>query len=115
MFEIFKHLIGHGILVYIDDLIIYSETMDEHLKLLCEVLTIFREQKYFINLKKSEFGLKELEFLGFIVGGDQIRPTPEKFNVIQQWQIPKNNDEDRKSVVKGKSVSGRVNLGGRRI
>src|SRR3546814_3060923 len=74
MFEIFKHLIGHGILVYIDDLIIYSETMDEHLKLLCEVLTIFREQKYFINLKKSEFGLKELEFLGFIVGGDQIRP-----------------------------------------
>jgi hypothetical protein len=93
MFDIFKHLIGHGVLIYIDDLIIYSATKEEHLRLLREVLTIFRKHKYYVNLRKSEFGLKELEFLGFIVGGDQVRPTPEKVNVIQQWPTPKSRED----------------------
>ena len=67
MYAILGHLIGHGVLIYIDDLIIYSETLEEHLEILGKVLQIFRENKYYCNLKKSEFGLQELEFLGYIV------------------------------------------------
>src|SRR3546814_7931336 len=84
--------IGHGVLIYIDDLIIYSDTLEEHLALLHKVLTIFRKNRYYCNLKKSEFGLSELEFLGFIVGNDQLKPTPEKIDLIKNWIVP-----DRKS------------------
>ena len=88
MYAILGHLIGHGVLIYIDDLIIYSETLEEHLEILGKVLQIFRENKYYCNLKKSEFGLQELEFLGYIVGNDQIKPTPEKIDVIKNWKAP---------------------------
>ncbi|KAB2836622.1 MAG: DDE-type integrase/transposase/recombinase [Caedimonadaceae bacterium] len=96
MNAILGHLIGHGVLVYIDDLIVYADTLERHLEILREVLAIFRKNRYFCNLKKCEFGLRELEFLGFIVGNDQVKPTPEKINIIKSWKTPDAKDTSEK-------------------
>src|ERR1044071_3973262 len=71
------------VMVYLDDVIIYSHTFEEHLKHLEEVLNRIHEANLRLKAEKCYFGANELQFLGHVVGEDGIKPDPEKVEKIR--------------------------------
>jgi len=70
---------------YIDD-VVFSKTWEEHLEHLRAVLTALQQAGLTLKLPKCQFGLKEVKYLGHIIGGGQLRPDPEKLDAIQSYQ-----------------------------
>ena len=66
--------------IYVDDIVVYSESLEDHLVHLRKVLQRLRE--LFVKLKKCSFAQSEIVFVGFIVGRKGIRPVPEKLQTI---------------------------------
>ena len=95
MNEIFYDCIDDFIVVYMDDLLIYSKTPDEHLRHLEVVLSRLAEKKLYVAPHKCQFMEKETEFLGLIVGCNGIRVNPEKVAVLRDWPKPKSLTEVR--------------------
>ena len=81
--------------VFFDDIIVFSKTLEDHKNHLQEVFTELRENKLFVNGKKSEFFLEEIRYLGHIISKEGIRMDPDKLKVIEEWSIPKNLHELR--------------------
>ena len=75
--------------IYVDDIVVYSESLEDHLVHLRKVLQRLREHQLFVKLKKCSFAQSEIEFVGFIVGRKGIRPVPEKLQTISDWPVPK--------------------------
>ncbi len=80
-------------LPYLDDIIIYSETFDQHLNDIESVLQRFGKHKFKIKLKKCHFCQKQIKFLGHIVSAEGIRPDPDKIRVVQDYILPKSVKE----------------------
>ena len=74
--------------VFFDDILVFSETEQEHHKHLEIVFQELRKHKLFVNAKKSEFFLKEIHYLGRIVSHNQVRMDPEKIKVIVERPMP---------------------------
>jgi hypothetical protein len=77
------------VIVYIDDILIYSRSELDHVRDLKRVLEKLRENKLYVNAEKNEFALRELEFLGQVLAGDGIRPDPKKIQAIREWDAPR--------------------------
>jgi hypothetical protein len=73
---------------YLDDILIYSRTREEHLSHVRKVLESLRQAGLYAKIQKCEFFKNETIFLGVIVGKDGIRMDPQKIETIQNWQIP---------------------------
>ena len=71
-------------MVYLDDVIIYSKTFEEHLLRLEEVLNKIREANFHLKAKKCHFGATKLQFLRHIVGKDGVKLDPEKVEKIKR-------------------------------
>jgi len=89
MNRIFFKLIGICVFVYIDNLIVFSTSIEEHLKHLEQVFSILQNNGLKINLEKCQFFKKEVELLGHILTIDGLKPVPEKIRVIIEWLPPK--------------------------
>ncbi|KAJ9523167.1 hypothetical protein QJQ45_024088, partial [Haematococcus lacustris] len=89
MNTVFKPLINKSVLVYIDDILVMSNTPEEHLVHLREVLQLMREHKLYAKMSKCEFNQPKLVFLGHIVGGDGIAVDPAKVQVVKDWPAPR--------------------------
>ncbi|GBG71926.1 hypothetical protein CBR_g10862 [Chara braunii] len=76
----FRDLLDHTLLIYLDDILVYSRTLDEHLRAVLERLRI---AKYMANRDKCEFAQQELEYLGHYVTLQGIRPLADKVQAIQ--------------------------------
>lgn len=90
----------HGVLrgvkntmVYLDDVIIYSKTKEQHVQDLRNVLTKLDQYNLKISLKKCQFFQQEVKFLGFLVSGNGIRSDPNKVEVVRDWPRPTNMKE----------------------
>lgn len=73
---------------YLDDIVIYSKTLEEHVKHVQLVLDKLRENQLFCKLQKCEFFKPSIHFLGFIVSSDGLQVDPAKIEAIKTWQIP---------------------------
>lgn len=80
-------------LVYMDDIIIFSTTLEEHIKNLRSVFQKLREAKFKVQLDKSEFLCKEVEFLGHVITPEGVKPNPRKIEAITRFPIPKTAKE----------------------
>jgi hypothetical protein len=88
MNQIFGDLIGRSVLVYLDDILVYSKTPEEHMVHLREVLTRLRQHQLFIKLSKCEFSKPELRFLGHVVGRNGISVDPQKTVAVREFPRP---------------------------
>src|SRR5690625_84181 len=82
-----------GVLVYIDDIIIFSKDWSSHLIKLREVLDRLRKYKLMAKPSKCTFGAAEIRLLGFIVDKDGTRPDPENVKALIEMPIPKSSKE----------------------
>ena len=95
MNSLFKHL--PFVAVYLDDILIFSRTPEQHLQHVEAVLQILKEQNLYCKLKKCKFNKLELRFVRHIVGAKGIRPEdPAKFIAVTDWPVPHNLHELRK-------------------
>ena len=88
MNHMFREYIGKFVLVYFDDILIYSRTLDDHLKHLRLVLEYLRRESIYINRAKCSFVLDRTNFLGFIVTKDGITVDESKITAIRDWPTP---------------------------
>lgn len=89
MDNVLHELQGKCCLVYMDDIIIYSTSLQEHIVNLKKVFLKLREANFKVQLDKSEFLHKEVNFLGHVVSEDGIKPNPMKIEAIKKYPIPK--------------------------
>ena len=92
---ILKDFIDEFCVVYIDDILVYSKDRDEHLEHLRKILNKLREYGLILNVKKSRFFKAEVNYLGYIIAKNNIRPDPEKVSVVKDWSPPKSVTEVR--------------------
>ena len=76
------------LLVYLDDILIFSKTFEEHLERLEMVLKRLREHGLKLKLEKCTFLRRRVTYLGHEVSGAGIAPEPEKIAVVQEWPVP---------------------------
>jgi hypothetical protein len=93
MNRIFRSYLDKFIVVFIDDILIYSSSQIEHEHHLREVLEILRRNKLFAKLSKYEFWLNEVVFLGHVISGKGIYMDPKKIEAIMKWERPTNVTE----------------------
>lgn len=74
--------------VYMDDVIVYSKSIEQHAQHLSLILRKLREVNLKVQLDKTEFLHKEVAFLGHIVSRNGIKPNPEKIKAVQEYPIP---------------------------
>lgn len=93
MDNVLKELQGTVCLVYLDDIIVYSTSLQEHVENLKKVFQKLREANLKVQIDKSEFLRKEIDFLGHVVTTEGIKPNPAKIHVIKEFPIPKSQKE----------------------
>ena len=75
---------------FLEDTIMYSETLEEHIVHVCQVLQRLSEAGLHLNRRKCEFHQTETTYLGLVIGRDGVRRQPEKVQAIQGWKTPNN-------------------------
>jgi len=76
--------------VYIDDIFVFSDTFEEHIKEVTNALSKLQNTGYYANSKKSVFFAIKLNILGYMIDDDGIHPAPEKIRIIIDWTRPEN-------------------------
>ena len=77
------------LLVYLDDIVIFSKSIEEHLERLDAVFTKLRQFGLKLELKKCNFFKKEVLYLGHLIGADGVATDPSKIAVVEKWPVPK--------------------------
>ncbi|GFY62367.1 retrovirus-related Pol polyprotein from transposon 17.6 [Trichonephila inaurata madagascariensis] len=77
-------------LCYLDDIIVFSQTFDDHLQRLRSVLKCIQDAGLVLNPKKCVFGSRKIKILGHLVSGEGIMPDPGKVRAVQNFSAPKN-------------------------
>ncbi|KAJ9526254.1 hypothetical protein QJQ45_009726 [Haematococcus lacustris] len=95
MNDIFRPHLDQFVLVYLDDILIYSRSEAEHLEHLRTVLGLLRQHQLYANLSKCAFFLPSMDFLGHIISAAGIHPDPAKISAMVQWPVPRNLNDLR--------------------
>ena len=86
---IFHEKMDECVVIYIDDILTSSRSEADHALDLKRVLKELEKNKHYVNAEKNEFVLSELKFLGYVLGGDGIRPYPKKIQAIRKCEAPR--------------------------
>lgn len=84
-----------GVLVFIDDILVHSKTMKEHVRLLRSVFQSLREHAFKLKLKKCSFGQTQLRYLGHVISAEGVHTDPKNIEKVQAWQPPASVKEPR--------------------
>ena len=95
MNRVFRPYLDQFVVVFIDDILEYSRDEQEHEQHLKIVLQTLREKILYVKLRKCEFWIKEVSFLGHIVSAEGIRVDPAKIEVVVNWKQPRSVTEMR--------------------
>ena len=85
---IFNAYTNDFVLVYLDDILVFSKNKEDHAKHLRLVLDKLREHKFYAKFSKCEFWLKEVGFLGHVISGEGIAMDPAKVDTVTSWESP---------------------------
>ncbi|CAF4042942.1 unnamed protein product, partial [Rotaria sp. Silwood1] len=100
--RVINHILGPArwkyVLAYIDDVIIYSKTFQEHLSRLNEICQILKKARFRLNPEKCEIARTQTDYLGHNIKNDEIRPSPHNINGLLITRLPQTADEACKFV-----------------
>ena len=88
MNALLKEELDAYILVYLDDILIFSQALEDHIHHVRQALQKLRNAQLFARLQKCSFFQKKVEYLGFDVSGDGVKPSPEKLRTVAEWPRP---------------------------
>ena len=100
--SVFKGLLGNGVHVYMDDILVCSKTLQEHLEKLRQIFLRLRDANLKVKLKKCSFVRKELIYLGHVISENGLQVNDKKIESIKDYPVPKN----RKNVLQFLGVTG---------
>ncbi|XP_074314308.1 putative mitochondrial protein AtMg00860 [Silene latifolia] len=93
MNRVFSLYLDTFVVVFIDDILVYSKTKEEHEEHLRIVLQTLREHQLYAKLSKCEFWLEKVAFLGHIMSKEGVAVNPTKIEAVSRWVAPKNVEE----------------------
>ena len=91
MHALFHDWLDEFVIVYLDDILVYSPTQEEHTRHVLRVLQRLSDNQWYCKLKKCEFAQTSIEYLGHIISKGTIAIDPEKMKAVQEWPIPFKN------------------------
>ena len=86
--RLFLDLLDQGVVIFLDDILMYSEDVTDHFRLLAMVLARLRKYEYFCKLKKCSFLKQKTSFLGFDFTSTGVRIQDAKVAAISSWPMP---------------------------
>jgi len=94
MNDIFRDLIAEGIMVvYLDNILIFTRTEEEHAKAIRRVLQVLQEHKLFLHPEKCEFWKERIEYLGLVISENEVSMDPVKVAGVREWPTPENKTD----------------------
>ncbi|GJY70172.1 reverse transcriptase domain-containing protein [Tanacetum coccineum] len=90
-----KPYLDKFVIVFIDNILIYSKTKEDHENHLRLMLDLLRKEKLYVKFSKFEFWLQEVHFLGHVVNHDDIHVDPSKIEAVKNWKAPTTPSEVR--------------------
>ena len=93
--RIFGDLADDFVVAYLDDILIFSDTYEDHVRHVREVLQRLKDNTLFAKLSKCEFNVPEVEFCGHLVNHEGVKIHPRNITAVQDWPIPKDVGELR--------------------
>ena len=95
MNDIFREHLRKFILIFFDDILVYTNTWSEHIQCLHTTLQILQEHGLTLNYKKCSFGTTKINYVGHLIFAKGVHPDPDKIKAIQQCPRPKTVKELR--------------------
>ena len=89
MNSIFKPFLRRFLLVFFDDILIYSRSWKDHVQHVDRVLKLLEEKQLYEKISKCFFGVQEMEYLGHIVSHEGVKVDPNKIKSIKELKVPK--------------------------
>ncbi|KAK3544055.1 hypothetical protein QTP86_000399 [Hemibagrus guttatus] len=85
---VFRDLLGRGVIAYIDDILVYSTSMEDHARQVREVLARLQRQHLFVKLEKCEFHRATVTFLGYVISCRGVEMDVDKVRAVTEWPAP---------------------------
>jgi hypothetical protein len=95
MNSVFAPFLRKFVIVFLDDILVYSPTWELHLTHLCLVLDKLRQSLFYANLSKCSFGKTSIQYLGHVISDADVATDPEKTLAMDSWPLPTNQTELR--------------------
>lgn len=88
MNQLLQPLLRKDVIVFFDDILVYSPSWEEHIEHLISVFSLLRQNSWYVKESKCAFGLEELAYLGHIISTQGIKPDPDKIEAVVNWPVP---------------------------
>ncbi|GJZ81565.1 reverse transcriptase domain-containing protein [Tanacetum coccineum] len=89
MNRVYRPYLDKFVIVFIDDILVYSKTREEHEMQLGLVFELLKKEKLYAKFSKCEFWLREVQFRGHVINGDGIHVDPSKIEAVKNWKAPR--------------------------
>ncbi|KAI3750829.1 hypothetical protein L2E82_21683 [Cichorium intybus] len=95
MNRVCRPFLDTSVIVFIDDILVYSRSQAEHEVHLRQVLELLRQEKMYAKFSKCEFWLREVQFLGHLINAEGVKVDPAKIEAMIKWEPPRSPTEVR--------------------
>ncbi|XP_020682380.1 uncharacterized protein LOC110099531 [Dendrobium catenatum] len=89
MNDVLRPVLNRCCVVYFDDILVFSCSMEEHIQHLTAIFEILKQNKLYLNITKCEFALTQVAFLGFLISASGVMVDPRKVTAIVEWPTPR--------------------------
>lgn len=86
--DVLRDFLNQFVFVYLDDILIFSKTMSDHISHVHQVLQRLLENRLYVKAEKCDFHVSSVSFLGYILESGQLRMDPEKICAVAEWPRP---------------------------
>uniref|UniRef100_A0A3Q7IH17 Reverse transcriptase domain-containing protein n=1 Tax=Solanum lycopersicum TaxID=4081 RepID=A0A3Q7IH17_SOLLC len=94
MNRLFHSYLDQFVIIYLDDIVVYINNMEDHVEHLCKVFEILRNNELYVKREKCSFAQPTVHFLGHTISNGKIQIDSDKIDAINNWEAPTKKDRD---------------------